>query len=97
MELQNEVRALTDQMKLKVDSEEIESLHNLINELYEKIQGVEKATGTGSGETQQRPPTIPRMSVAGGSGSLGPRGNQTVKEITDQIQLLKEKVDEVTK
>jgi hypothetical protein len=70
-------------MKLKVESEEIDSIQNLINELYEKIHALEKADGTTHSDGQQRPVVIPRMSVAGGSGSLGPRGNQTVKEITD--------------
>jgi hypothetical protein len=39
-------------MKLKVESEEIDSIQNLINELYEKIHALEKADGTANGDTQ---------------------------------------------
>ena len=71
IELQNEFRNLGDQLKLKAEGEEIDSVHNLVNELYEKVHSLENATGTGSGDS--RPPTIQRV---GGSGaSLGSRGN----------------------
>jgi hypothetical protein len=81
-DLQNEMRKQNDNMKMKANGDEIDSVHALINELYDKVVEMEKnpgVPGSASDLSVQRAATQ-RTSI---SGSLGMRGNQLVKELTD--------------
>ena len=81
---------LQELMKNKAEIEDIDSLSNLINELYDKIHEVEKNGGSGTGlSVTEKPALMSRSSV----GSQSRAGAQTVKEINEIIKVLKETVD----
>lgn len=73
------MRKINESLKNKAELEDLESLNNLINELYDRIVDIEKASGTS--ETNMRPP-IQRISI--GTSALGGRGNNNIaKDLAD--------------
>lgn len=85
---------LQELIKSKAEIEDIDSLSNLINELYDKIHEVEKNGGGGSNLSPiEKPVLMSRSSV----GSQSRAGAQTVKEINETIKVLKETIDSMSK
>ncbi len=88
---------LHEMIKQKADGEEFDSLSNLINDLYDKIQEIEKNGGSGMGgvssnggqTSAERTPIMPRSSVASQSRA----GVQTVKEINETLRVMKDRID----
>ena len=71
----------------------------MINDLYDKIQEIEKNGGSGNGggvssnggqTSTERTPVMPRSTVA---TSQSRAGLQTVKEINETLRVMKDRID----
>lgn len=57
-------------MNDKAESDDVESIHNFVNDLYDRLQDLEKHSGHGDGALK---PPIQRVQL-GGNSALGSRG-----------------------
>jgi hypothetical protein len=74
-------------MKNKAEFEDVESVSNLVNDLYEKINEIMRSGG-GAGIQVEMPQLASRSSVGQSRA-----GAQTMKEINETINKLKESID----
>jgi hypothetical protein len=76
-------------VKNKAEIEDAESISNLVNDLWERFHELEKGGATAGGNEAK--PIIPRVTIGGGSSSLGSRGNPALKDIQTTLNDLAEK------
>lgn len=50
-EAQNQIRKVNDELINKVDSDEIETINNIVQEVYDQVMEIQKGTSAGSGQT----------------------------------------------
>eukprot|EP00347_Sterkiella_histriomuscorum_P003865 403362643 len=105
-ELQNQLRRLTDQVKQKVDGEEIDSMTLLVNDMFERFKEIESSgmfsqinNGNSSNSLnpanlEQRKSIAPlerRVSNVGTSS----KDSKIIRELAEQVQQMKEKLDKL--
>ena len=90
VELAKEIKRLNEHLKNKAETEDVESINNFVNDLYDRLQDLEKHSG--SSQSNQKPP-IQRVQI-GGNSALGSRGNENLQ---NQIKELQDKFSSIIK